>query len=93
MALDGRDPRAFAQSEGQDGGTARPQPGFATQALFLAGGVVHKEAQPGSPVYDPSKGTLPKGACDGLLADSHFGMGQMHTMDDHAPTDPAGSGN
>ena len=61
-------------------------------ARYHQGTAVPPEAQPGSTVYDPTKGALPGGDCDSVLADSHFGRGDMDMMH-HAPsTAPAASG-
>ncbi|WP_111432129.1 cytochrome c oxidase subunit II [Rhodobacteraceae bacterium DSL-40] len=61
-------------------------------ARYHQGTAVPPEAQPGSTVYDPAKGTLPGGACDSVLADSHLGMdGTDMTHHDHS-TAPAASG-
>ncbi|MFZ5965023.1 cytochrome ubiquinol oxidase subunit II [Thalassococcus sp. BH17M4-6] len=60
-------------------------------ARYHQGTPVPPEAQPGSTVYDPAKGALPDGACDMLLAHSHFGMSQMNMLQDPTPSEPAGS--
>lgn len=61
-------------------------------ARYHQGTAVPPEAQPGSTVYDPTKGALTSVSCDAVLAYSHFGMGDMD-MKHHTPsTDPAASG-